>query len=405
MAADDSESVRYRELRDAANEGLPGLTVLLARRFLVDFPDHGPAWMSLGMKLVDLARYEEAEQALRKTLAVWPLGRHVALDEMGRRFEQQGQYDRATEWYQQAIDARPCYITAHIDLGGILARQGRLREAESVYRSATLFGKGSLKEAHLNLGFMLRAQEQFADAAECFRETIRLDPHHRVATKALRDVERCLRFVNGNDECENQIADDWSMKGQWTRVREAIDAGHSAMAVLLLKRFLNDFPDFCFGWYFLSSEFINIHRYDEAEEALTQAIAFASEESRRNLLGQMGHLFREQGNYDRAAHWYREAIDAAPHNASAYVYLGALFAVQGRLTDAETIHRKAITCSDGCIDEAYYNLGLILRAQERFVEAGDCFREALRLTPNDRIAKQALRDAERCLRFADLEDQ
>jgi hypothetical protein len=45
----------------------------------------------------------------------------------------------------------------------------------------------------LNLGFVLRAQERFEEAADCFREVIRRDPGYRAAKKALRDVERCLR--------------------------------------------------------------------------------------------------------------------------------------------------------------------------------------------------------------------
>ena len=76
-----------------------------------------------------------------------------------------------------------------------------------------------------------------------------------------------------------------------------------------------------------------------------------------------------------------------------------MLAKQGRLHDAEDTHRKAVACTRGCIDEAYLNLGLILRARERFAEAAECFREALRRDPDYRAARRALRDVELCIKL------
>jgi tetratricopeptide (TPR) repeat protein len=114
----------------------------------------------------------------------------------------------------------------------------------------------------------------------------------------------------------------------------------------------------------------------------------------------MGHLFRAAGNYELAATWYRKAIDADPIDATYRIYLGAVLAKQGRLHEAEEAHRAGVGCAEGCIDEAYLNLGFVLRAQERFREAAHCFREAIRLDPAYRQAQRALRDVERCMKFA-----
>jgi len=113
----------------------------------------------------------------------------------------------------------------------------------------------------------------------------------------------------------------------------------------------------------------------------------------------MGHLFQEAGDYDQAARWYQKAIIADPTDAKYYIYLGGVRAKQGRFYDAEEAHRAAIACTEGCIDEAYLNLGFVLRALERFEEAADCFREAIRLDPEYRLARRALRDVERCLKL------
>jgi hypothetical protein len=51
---------------------------------------------------------------------------------------------------------------------------------------------------------------------------------------------------------------------------------------------------------------------------------------------EMGHLFRQAGEYDQADSWYRKAIDADPAHASCHIYLGDVLAKQGRLRERPT---------------------------------------------------------------------
>jgi len=150
----------------------------------------------------------------------------------------------------------------------------------------------------------------------------------------------------------------------------------------------------------LGMALVELARYEEAKRALAKGIELCPPESRRVALSEMGHLFLEAGEYDQAAAWYRQAIDADPSHASGHIFLGAVLAKQGRLHEAADAHLAATGCVQGCIAEAYLNLGLVLRALERFREAGECFREALRRNPRDRSARRALRDVERCVSSA-----
>jgi tetratricopeptide (TPR) repeat protein len=49
------------------------------------------------------------------------------------------------------------------------------------------------------------------------------------------------------------------------------------------------------------------------------------------------------------------------------------------------------------IDEAYHNLGLVLRGQDRLVEAAECFRKAIELCADYPEAIEALQDVESVL--------
>jgi tetratricopeptide (TPR) repeat protein len=186
---------RYETLRRLADGPYPALTVRYGRRFLAKYPDLWVAWIKVGAALVSLARYEEAEQALAKALEHCPEGaRQFPLSEMGHLFLEAGDYDQAASWYRRAIDAAPEKASPRIYLGAVLAKQGRFQEAEEAHQAAIGCPSGCIAEAHLNRGLVLRALERFREAAECFRETLRLDPDSRLAREALRDVERCIRL-------------------------------------------------------------------------------------------------------------------------------------------------------------------------------------------------------------------
>lgn len=199
MRDDRLRRTLFNRVGRAHDAGLLALTVVRARAFLDVFPTYGPAWHRLGQALGDLARYEEAQQAILKAIEFCPTERLcLPYAAMGSLFQESGDHDRAAEWYRRAIDAAPDDCVGHVHLGGLLARRGRLVEAEEVHRAGTRCTGGCVDEAFLNLGLILRAQGRFAEAAECFEEALRRDPDYRDAKWALRDVKACLRDGEGS---------------------------------------------------------------------------------------------------------------------------------------------------------------------------------------------------------------
>jgi tetratricopeptide (TPR) repeat protein len=191
----DVQSARYRRLSAASNADLPALTVARARRFLADNPDFWPALVILGSALTEMANYDEAREVLESALAHCPpKSLRLPLHQIGHHYKLRGDYEQAAAWYQRAIDAGPDHASGYIYLGGVLALQGRLDEAEGAYRAATDCPRGCIDEAYLNLGFVLRAQERLVEAAECFARAIELDPDYRAAKKAFRDVRAAIAF-------------------------------------------------------------------------------------------------------------------------------------------------------------------------------------------------------------------
>lgn len=188
----------FRRLRHLSYTSKPALTVLHVRRYLSRYPEDSLAWLILGEKLGDLARYREAEFAFSKSIEFCPedelLFRYSLL---GHMFRYRGDLDQAADWYRRVIEVAPDDATGHIFLGAALARQGKFAEAEATHRFATRCQKGCIDEAWLNLGFVLRAQERFSEAIDCFAEALRLGSDYEVARQAMRDCERFLGMVGG----------------------------------------------------------------------------------------------------------------------------------------------------------------------------------------------------------------
>lgn len=187
---------RWDRLHKADKANLPALSAARARRLLDDFPNFGQVWKILGSALIDLARYDEAEEALLRAIAVCPPNRvWIPRSEIGRLHAVRGNIVEAEFWYRQAIDAAPERAEPRVDLGGLLARSGRLAEAEAALHAAVWCREGCLDEAWLNLGLVLRALDRFDDAIECFETALKLNPNHRGAKRAQRDVKQTLRLT------------------------------------------------------------------------------------------------------------------------------------------------------------------------------------------------------------------
>ncbi len=198
MRINRSRTARYQRLLRLTSRPLPALTVLHARRYLADYPDDGRIWLILGLTLTEMARYEEAEQALHKAIELCPPDqRSVPLDYMGHLFRESGDYEQAAQWYRRAIEADPDDATSHIFLGAVLARQGRLHDAAESHRTATTCPRGSIDDAYFHLGLVLRSLNRYAEAADCFREALDRDPKYQEARRALQDVERCIALTRG----------------------------------------------------------------------------------------------------------------------------------------------------------------------------------------------------------------
>jgi tetratricopeptide (TPR) repeat protein len=138
--------------------------------------------------------------------------------------------------------------------------------------------------------------------------------------------------------------------------------------------------------------------YSKARVALSRLERLGREEHPYLVRVRWGGYYNAVGDLKRAERWYRKAAEAAP---VALVFLGGVLARQGRLAEAKRYQRLATRAPEDdrlARDEAYFNLGLICRAERRYREALANFDRAITLDPKYTVALEAQADVEAALK-------
>lgn len=194
---DVSRKARFRAVSQADEADLTCYRLVLARDLVRDYPDFTPSYIQYAIALVEIARYEEARSALEEGIKHCPEDKlHIPYLQMGYLYDAKGDTGKAIEWYKKCIMLRPQDADYHSNVGQILAKQGKFKEAEECYLRAIECTDGCIDEAYLNLGFVVRAQERFADALEYFEKALQLDPEYEKAKMALKDMKAVLDYLD-----------------------------------------------------------------------------------------------------------------------------------------------------------------------------------------------------------------
>ena len=178
---------------------------------------------------------------------------------------------------------------------------------------------------------------------------------------------------------------------------QAHNLGLTALVVERCRKRLALDPEHGATWTMLGLAFVDLARYGDAEAALEKALALISGGWRRVVYWELGRLDHARGDFRRAISWFRKGARLKPRDGI-YWAMGAHSAsAMGNHRLAEKLLRKALTCTDGCPDECWFNLGGALLALDRWEEARECYLKAIAIDPKYGIAKKRLKDVELAL--------
>jgi len=139
--------------------------------------------------------------------------------------------------------------------------------------------------------------------------------------------------------------------------------------------------------------------FEQAKDVLDEAEELIGEDHQHLYFNQLGHLYNDWCQFDKAKEAYLAAHRLKPEDATSLIYAGTIAFQQGELNQAEEHARKATGCEEGVIEEAWFNLGGYLMAQQRFHEAEQAYKKALQLDADYEQAEEALEDLRQLATF------
>jgi tetratricopeptide (TPR) repeat protein len=210
---DTTRERRFEAVSEADEADLTRYKLLLTRDLIRDYPDYTPSYLQYAVALVEAGRYEEAESAIEEGMKCCPQDKlHFVYVQFGYLYEAKGDIERAIEWFKECVVPEPLDADYHSNIGQVLAKQGKFKEAEECYLTAIECPEGRIDEAYLNLGYVVRGQERFAEAIEYFEKALEIEPEFEKAMLALEDAKAALDYLekkDRNNDAIEQVGFDW----------------------------------------------------------------------------------------------------------------------------------------------------------------------------------------------------
>ncbi|MCK5215129.1 MAG: tetratricopeptide repeat protein [Candidatus Omnitrophica bacterium] len=148
--------------------------------------------------------------------------------------------------------------------------------------------------------------------------------------------------------------------------------------ILFYKRTLQFSPDNFSCYYNLGRLYTNRKQFDRAMEYFTKA-ASLNHYKVYLTYDAMGTVNRERGNFEKAAAYYRKAIDYRPNHVPAYNHLGNIYREMGKLDQSLAVLQKA-TQMNPYNAQGYYSLGLTYLLKKQYKEAESAFLKTLEIS-------------------------
>jgi len=317
-----------------------------------------------------------------------------------------GEYNRALEYYQQAIGAEPGGDYAMFQVANSYYRMDRNFEAVSEFRKLLrIYPYSSLREqAQYNVAYIYLNTGNYDQAIEEFRTVINRFPSTEWAARSQYNIGDA--HYNAGD-FEQAIQSYKTVLENYPRseyIIEAIDGiqfaqlsgGGSDTSTDVLEDFLSDNPTSTTADRLRYRQAENLLQSGDYEAAVSEFRQYIRITNNRNLLPEayinLADAYMRTEKTEEAAEAYQTIISDFPDSDQAPVALAELGRIrfeQGRLDEAENYYSDLLQARR-YRQEANMGLGNVMLERNRLEEARSNFEEALKSNPNNDTAKNGL---------------
>ena len=315
-------------------------SITLCKRAIAVNRNNITAHNNLAIALEARGRTDEAVRYYLETLEIDP-DNAMLYNNLGYVLERQKKTVEAIYYYEKALQIDPKYVYAHNNLGNVFLSQKKYSAAIDHYRQA-LKSDPRYAKAHFNMGNAFFVQNEFDQAAFHYREAVRIEPLYA--------------------EAHNNLGSALALTGQMDR---AIEHYREALKIR---------PDFHDAQNNLRHH-LSARKQMHAEK-LKMKQRLESDPLDIETRVKLGHLYKKEGDLEKAAVQYQAAVAIDSANIVALNNLGVIRAMQGEYETARSIFKKIIARRPDDV-HAYYLVSGTYARQKKAAEAITWLKQAV----------------------------
>jgi tetratricopeptide (TPR) repeat protein len=392
----------------------------------------------LGEAQLELGKLDEAEQSYQQVVVAAP---YLAAGYAGRGrvAYARGEYERAIEDLDRALELQPAATSLHHRLGMAYRQAGRLDEARDHLSKNTgvylefpdplIQEAGSLLQStqvYFNTGIIEVRQGNFDEAVRLFQLALEEQPDDALAAYNLglallkkgarqegiewlaRSVEMDPDFRNGHFNLAMMLAED----GQWPQVVEHLRQAHridpedriahlelataltrvgrAQEAIAELRALLELHPRDPEALLNLGILLAGSGREMEAIEALQRLIEVGGDPQVRGAAhGELGRLLEARGAGAAALAEYQAAVELAPESVETQAALASALGRTGRFAEAAEHYAAVVRLAPKRVD-GHFGRAMALMLAGLDTEASAALEKALEIHPQNVAVAHAL---------------
>lgn len=222
----------------------------------------------------------------------------MKLFERGQNAHARGEFERALEYYEEAIRVRPEFPEAEFQKGNALVSLKRFAEAESAFRHAIEL-RSTWVLPHVNLGALLARLQRNDEATTALRNALKLEPQNDIALRALAELR--LRVGDAKEALELSLkatAKDTSATAWLVRAMAERKLGLRVESAASLEHALQLEPKNVAALIERAELRINENNYSEAIKDLRAAETNAPED--KGVALRLAYALERSGQADEA---------------------------------------------------------------------------------------------------------
>ncbi len=287
--------------------------------------------------------WRDSETLFRRTLAVTSRN-YVVENNLGGALARDGRLDEAIAHFEEARRIRPDHAPTLSNLGVALQGKGRIGEAIGLYREAVKANPSHV-EAWFNLGNALEKTGDVEGAVVAFREADRLEPGDpTIGPRLAAALEKARSGIPSRPRTEASP----EALASFERANDLRARGRLGEAEALYREAIRLDPRFAKAYNNLGSVLGRQGRTAEAILEISKALELAPNlpEAHNNL----GIVLAIRGESEQAMRQFEQGLSLDPRDATAHFNLGLLLAKQGRAAEAIGHYEEAIRLDPGYED-------------------------------------------------------